>query len=308
MPMRIIGKTEFNFLGMRRVSFVVSTILTAAGLFALIMVITGNGNLGIEFSGGSMIQGSFANPVDIGEIRNAVAGVGYPDAVIQELERDIPNSYVIRTKQAPGEGMEKREKIEGALAEAFPGNEFTLDSVHEVGPAVGRELREDAMWAVLLSLAGILIYIAFRFDFRFGVAAAVATFHDVLFVLAVVFFLNRELTILVISALLTIAGYSLTDTVVVFDRIRENLKRMRRRADFIPGVNLSINDVLSRTLITSLTTLMVVTVLFVAGGEVLRDFALALICGIAIGTYSSVFVASPLYVEWELRRARRFKS
>jgi preprotein translocase subunit SecF len=193
------------------------------------------------------------------------------------------------------------------LAEAFPDNEFHLDSVHEVGPAVGEELREDAMWAVLLSLAGILIYIAFRFDFRFGVAAAIATFHDVLTVLAIVYFLDKEMTILVISALLTLAGYSLTDTVVVFDRIRENLKKLRRRADFVNGVNLSINDVLSRTVITSLTSLIVVIVLFIAGGEVLRDFALALICGILIGTYSSVFVASPIYVEWENRRPKRFK-
>lgn len=307
MPMRIIGKTNVDFIGLRRVSFVISGILVIAGLFALVMTVTGGSNLGIEFAGGTMVQGYFDNPVEVGQLRQAMNEAGFQDAVIQKLERDVPNSFVIRTKLVGEQSAQMRGRIEEALRTTFPDNEFHLDSVHEVGPAVGQELREDALWAVLLSLAGILIYIAFRFDFRFGVAAAIATFHDVLVVLAIVYFLDKEMTILVISALLTLAGYSLTDTVVVFDRIRENLKKLRRKADFVGGVNLSINDVLSRTVITSLTSLIVVFVLLIAGGEVLRDFALALICGILIGTYSSVFVASPIYVEWENRKPKRFR-
>lgn len=307
MPMRIIGKTNIDFIGLRRVSFVISGVLVAAGLFALIMILTGGGNMSIEFAGGTMVQGYFDDPVEIGRLRQVMNEAGFEDAVIQELKREIPNSYVFRTKLIGEQSAQMRGLIEEALRTSFPDNEFHLDSVHEVGPAVGQELREDALWAVLLSLAGILIYIAFRFDFRFGVAAAIATFHDVLTILAVVYFLDKEMTILVISALLTLAGYSLTDTVVVFDRIRENLKKLRRKADFVNGVNISINDVISRTVITSLTSLIVVVVLFIAGGEVLRDFALALICGILVGTYSSVFVASPIYVEWENRRPKRFK-
>ncbi len=306
MPMRIIGKTKINFIGMRKISFVVSSILVLAGLFALVMLLTGGGNMGIEFVGGTMVQGNFDNPVEIGQLRSVMNKAGFKDATIQELQHEIANSYVIRTKIAAGQS-DTRAKIEGALASGFPDNPFHLDSVHEVGPAVGAELRQDAGWAILLSLAGVLMYIAFRFDFRFGVAAAIATFHDVLAVLAVVFFMQKEMTILVISALLTLAGYSLTDTVVVFDRIRENLKKMRRKAEFVDAINLSINEVLSRTLITSLTSLLVVVVLFIAGGEVLRDFAFSLILGIIIGTYSSVFVASPIYVEWENRRPKRFK-
>jgi len=307
MPMRVIGKTSIDFIGLRRISFVLSGFLVLAGLFSMVMILSGGGNMGIEFAGGTMVQGNFDHPVDIADLRRVMNEAGFEDATIQQLERDTPNSYVIRTKVITGQSAEERGVIEDALKAAFPDNEFHLDSMHKVGPAVGKELREDAMWAVLLSLAGILIYIAFRFDFRLGVAAAIATFHDVLTVLAVVYFLDKEMTILVISALLTLAGYSLTDTVVVFDRIRENLKKMRRKADFVHGINLSINDVLSRTVITSLTSLLVVFVLFVIGGEVLRDFALMLICGILIGTYSSVFVASPIYVEWENRRPKRFK-
>lgn len=307
MSMRIVGKTNFDFIGLRRIAFVFSAVLVAAGLFALVMIVTGSGNMSIEFAGGTMIQGYFDNHVETSQLRQAMNNAGFADAVIQRLQRETANSFVIRTKLVGEQSAQVRGQIEDALQTAFPGNAFHLDSVHEVGPAVGEELRQDAMWAVLLSLFGILVYIAFRFDFRFGVAAAVATFHDVLAVLAVVYFLDKEMTILVISALLTLAGYSLTDTVVIFDRIRENLKKMRKKADFVDGINLSINDVLSRTIITALTTLIVVVVLFITGGEVLRDFALALICGILIGTYSSVFVASPIYVEWENRRPKRFR-
>jgi len=307
MSLRIIGETKIDFIGKRRISFVLSTIFILAGLFALVMVLTGNANLSIEFAGGTMVQGYFDEPVEIGHLREVMSEAGFTDATIQELERDIPNSYVIRTKAAPEKSVEKGTEIENAIRAAITDNNFHLDSIHEVGPAIGEELRSDAGWAVLISLIGILIYIAFRFDFRTGVAAAIATFHDVLMVLAVVYFMNREVSVLVISALLTLAGYSLTDTVVVFDRIRENLKKMRRKAEFVDGVNVSINDVLSRTLITSLTTLLVVLALLFAGGEVLWDFAFTLTVGILVGTYSSVFVAAPIYVEWENRKPKRFK-
>jgi preprotein translocase SecF subunit len=176
-----------------------------------------------------------------------------------------------------------------------------------IGPAVGESLRQSAVYAIIISIIGMIIYIGLRFDFRSGVAATIATFHDVLAVLGIFFILNKEITLLVVTALLTLAGYSLTDTVVVFDRIRENLKKFRKKGEFVQTVNKSINDVLSRTIMTSLTSLIVAVVLFFFGGEVLHDFALALVLGILIGTYSSIFVASPIVVEWEDKAPKRFK-
>jgi preprotein translocase subunit SecF len=177
-----------------------------------------------------------------------------------------------------------------------------------VGPAIGKELQNRALLAVAISLAGIIVYIAWRFEFRFGVAASIATFHDVLAVLGVIFVLNKEITLLIVTALLTIAGYSLTDTVVVYDRIRENL-RARRREPLNDVMNTSINQVLSRTAMTSLTTLLGALALFLMGGEVLHDFGFSLTIGILVGTYSSWFVASPIIYEWRIRveAARRAK-
>jgi preprotein translocase SecF subunit len=172
---------------------------------------------------------------------------------------------------------------------------------------VGKTLQSQARLAVLIALAGILLYIWIRFDFRFGVAATVTTFHDVLVVLGLMFILQREITLLIVTALLTLAGYSLTDTVVVYDRIRENLRLFRKKGGYATTINASINEVLSRTIITSLTTFAVVFTLFLVGGEVVHDFALALMLGIIIGSYSSVFVASPIIVEWERKSPKRFK-
>ncbi len=182
-----------------------------------------------------------------------------------------------------------------------------MDSVDGIGPAVGKTLQRQARWAVLLALAGILLYIWIRFDFRFGVAATITTLHDVLVVLGILFILHRDITLLVVTALLTLAGYSLNDTVVLFDRIRENLKLFRKKGGFTSTINASINEVLSRTIITSLTTFAVVLTLFLVGGEVVHDFSLALMIGIVVGTYSSVFVASPIIMEWERKSPKRFK-
>jgi len=190
--------------------------------------------------------------------------------------------------------------VEDALRGGIRDNSFIVEASTEVGPAIGKELQNKALLAVAISLAGIVVYIAWRFEFRFGVAATVATFHDVLAVLGIIFVLNKEITLLIVTALLTIAGYSLTDTVVVYDRIRENL-RARRKEGLGDTMNASINQVLSRTAMTSITTLLGAAALFFLGGEVLHDFAFALVLGIVIGTYSSWFVASPLIYEWRIR-------
>jgi preprotein translocase subunit SecF len=193
------------------------------------------------------------------------------------------------------------ENITNSIIQKIPDNPYVVDSTTVIGPKVGGRLRADAAKAVAMAVIGILIYVAFRFQFKFGVAATIATFHDVLTVLGIFYLMGKEINLILITALLTIAGYSLTDTVVVFDRIRENLKQ--RQKDSVETVmNSSINEVLSRTIITGLTTLFTCVALFFLGGEVIHDFSLAMIIGIVFGTYSSVFVASPILLLWGGKR------
>jgi preprotein translocase subunit SecF len=306
---RIIGETKIDFIGFRKVAFVLSTILIILGFVGFYMVASGKANLGIDFSGGVMVTGHFDQSVSIEELRAAV-GVEFPDAQITQLtDFEKPNAFIIKTKRpdTESEGEQRLATLYDIMVRNFAGNNFTPDSEHVIGPAVGETLRGDAQKAVLISLIGIIIYIWLRFDFRSGIAATIATFHDVLAVLGVFWLLGWEFDLLIVTALLTLAGYSLTDTVVVYDRIRENLKKYRGKGEFASAVNLSINEVLSRTINTSLTVLLVVGVLFFFGGEVLRGFSLALILGVLVGTYSSVFVASPIVVEWEARSPKRFK-
>jgi preprotein translocase subunit SecF len=308
----IIGKTNINFIGMRKYAFALSTCLVLLGLAAFVSILLGKAPMGIDFTGGTMVQGNFDQPVDIGKLRTALSGNGFPEANIQRLDIvGAENSFLIRVKTMP-EGLAAGEMATGqklldVIKNAFPSNVFHKDSEHTIGPAVGETLRSQAKWAVILAVAGILIYIWIRFDFRFGVAATIATFHDVLAVLGILWALGIEIDLLVITALLTLGGYSLTDTVVVYDRIRENLKLFRKKGDFIATVNVSINEVLSRTIMTGLTTIIVVIVLLFFGGQVLRTMSLAMTIGIVVGTYSSWFVASPIVVEWEARSPKRFK-
>ena len=193
--------------------------------------------------------------------------------------------------------------VKNVFKKEFPANPFMVESSTEIGPSIGDKLRKDTLIAVVVAMLGIILYIAWRFDLKFGIAAALATFHDVLAILAVFYILDKEVNLLLITAVLTIAGYSLTDTVVVFDRIRENMhKNMKESLTTV--FNFSINEVLSRTIITSLTTLLAALSLFLFGGEVIHDFSFALVVGIVVGTYSSIFVASPLVVLWENRALR----
>jgi preprotein translocase subunit SecF len=305
--LEIIKKTSINFIGKRYYAFLFSGALVTLGIVAFIFIFLGKANLGIDFAGGTMIQGSFEKSIRIGEVRAALTKNGYGDADITELRRGIPYFFMIRLKSTAETGSKIADEVMGILQKEFPENHFNKDSVDEVGPAVGKILQKQARIAVLLALVGILIYIWIRFDFRFGVAATAATFHDVLAVLGIMFIMGKEITLLIVTALLTLAGYSLTDTVVVYDRIRENLKLYRKRGDFAGTINASINEVLSRTIITGGTTLLAVLALFFLAGEVVHDFALTLLLGIIVGTYSSWFVASPIVVEWEKRSPKRFK-
>ncbi len=311
---KIIGKTNIDFIGKRKISFVFSAILVLLGLTAFVNILIGNAKMGIDFTGGTMIQGNFDKPINIEDLRNALETGGFPEATIQAISiEDIENSYLVRVKTLQeGEATLNETTVDKIMAiltadSRFADNTFNKDSEQTIGAIVGEELRKDARNAILIALVVILIYIWIRFDFRFGVAATISTFHDVLAVLGIFWLIGIEIDLLVITALLTLGGYSLSDSVVVFDRIRENLKLFRKKGDFVATINSSVNEVISRTLITSLTSLMAVLTLLFFGGQVLFTFALALSIGIAIGTYSSVFVASPLIVEWEARNPKRFK-
>jgi preprotein translocase subunit SecF len=293
--MEILGKTAVDFMGKRNIAFAVSGVLVVLGLVAVAGIMGGWANLGIDFAGGTAVQLKFDKPVGIEEARKALQTHGLGDAELQEFPQD--QKILIRVKTETTIEDEISKQIIEAFQTEFPNHGFVVDSSSSIGPTIGKKLQEDALIAIVLSLMGIMFYVAVRFEFRFGVAAAIATFHDVLAVLGIYFLLNKEITLLVVTALLTLAGYSLTDTVVVFDRIRENLRR-RRRESVSDIINSGINQVLSRTLVTTLTVVLVLVPLTLWGGEVLHDFSLALLLGVLVGTYSSIFVASPLLLLW----------
>ena len=296
--MEILGKTNFDFIGKRFIAYVISTVLVLTGIVALIQVSRGAANMGIDFAGGTSVQVKFAQPLDLGAVRDALSKSGIKDSEPQQFADK--RSVMIRLKRGTGGESGMAQQVQEALKKEIANNSFTVEASSEIGPAIGKELQKKALLAVVISLAGIVIYIAWRFQFDFGVAATIATFHDVLAVLGVVFLLNKEITLLIVTALLTIGGYSLTDTVVVYDRIRENL-RSRRKEGLGGVINASINQVLSRTAMTSLTVLLAALSMFLLGGEVIHDFSFALLIGVLVGTYSSWFVASPLIYEWRIR-------
>jgi preprotein translocase subunit SecF len=294
--MELIGKTTIDFIGKRNISFVVSSIIALIGIIGIIQIARGAANMGIDFSGGTALQLKFAQPIVIEQARDALAKHNMKEANLQEIKEG--NKLLIKVGKSNVAVGKVADTIEEAFKKEMPGNSFIEESSTEIGPSIGDKLRKDTLIAVAISMFGIILYIAWRFDFKFGVGAAVATIHDVLAMFAVFFLFNKEINLLFITAVLTIAGYSLTDTVVVFDRIRENMHKDLKGA-MQTVFNRSINEVLSRTIVTSLTTFLAASSLFFLGGEVIHDFALALVIGIAVGTYSSVFVASPIVALWE---------
>jgi len=294
--MDIWGDTKIDFLGLRRYTFIASALMALVGLIAVLAMPLGKANLGTDFAGGIAIQFRFEKGVDIQQVRGLLAEGGFKDANLQQFAE--PNKLLVKLKRTDGNLGEISRSLGELFSSGLSDNPFSVDSTTEVGPTVGKKLQKDALWAVFVSLIGILFYVAWRFEFRFGVAAVAATFHDVLVVMGFLFIINKEMTLLIITALLTIAGYSLTDTVVVFDRIRENMRKSTKEG-FVPMVNRSVNEVLRRTIVTSFTTLLVLVALITMGGEVIHDFALTLLAGVLVGTYSSVFIASPLLLLWK---------
>ena len=219
--LEILGKTNFDFMGKRRFAFLFSGVMVLLGLIALVQIARGAANLGIDFAGGTAVQLKFDQPVRIDEARKVLETNGLSETELQEFGQD--NKLLIRVKASTTIEEKVAERVVAIFSKEFPNNKFVVDSTTEIGPTIGKKLQEDALVAIIISFVGIILYIAARFELRFGVAAALATFHDVLAVVGVFYILDKEITLLIVTALLTLAGYSLTDMVVVFDRIRENL-------------------------------------------------------------------------------------
>ncbi|WP_136513427.1 protein translocase subunit SecF [Geomonas edaphica] len=291
--MELIKKTNIDFIGMRKFSFLASGIMAIIGILGIIAIARGTANMGIDFSGGTSMQIKFAQPANSQAVRDALGKAGIKEVELQEVTGG--NQILIKMHKSTGKSA---DAVSDALKAGIPGNSFTVESSTEIGPSIGEKLKQDTLVAVALSMLGIIIYIAWRFDFKFGVGAVVATMHDVLAMIAVFYVLHREVNILFITAVLTIAGYSLTDTVVVFDRIRENMHKSLKDP-MLTIFNRSINETLSRTIITSVTTFLAAVSLYLFGGEVIHDFAFALVVGVVVATYSSIFVASPIVAVWE---------
>jgi SecD/SecF fusion protein len=300
--LHLIGHTHIDFIRLRNFAFLFSGALVILGLTAFVQIERGKGNLGVDFAGGSMVQFKADKAFALDAIRSAFARHNLTDYELQDVPRE--HILMVRTKTSQESVGTVADRIASILSGDLPDQHFVMESKAEIGASVSRDLKRAALIAIAISLAGIVVYLAWRFDRRFGVAAAVATFHDVLTVLGIFYLLDKEITLLVVTALLTLAGYSLTDTVVVFDRIRENLHK-KGRQELKDVINRSINEVLSRTIITSGTVFLVLMALLLTGGVLLRDFALALLIGVVVGTYSSIFVASPIVYIWPTSGKKR---
>jgi len=294
--MRFLNKTNIDFISKQKIAGFLSITLIVAGIASLI--IKGGPLLSIDFTGGTVAQVKFEIPVELGQLRETLSDYGFEGAEIVEF--GSPDEILIKT-QFSGSSSEISEQLTLAL-----GKTFTLRRVESVGPKIGKELQSDALKAIGLALILILIYITFRFDRYYALGSVMALIHDVLITLGVFSLLDYEINLSIIAAFLTIVGYSLNDTIVVFDRIRENIPKFMKKT-LNDVVNISLNETLNRTVITSLTTMMVVVILFLWGGKVINLFAFALIIGVFVGTYSSLFVASPVMVYFEKRSAGPYK-
>lgn len=295
LPMlQFFSQPNIPFIKIRKLAYLVSIIVIAIGMTFFIQ--RGNRNYGIDFTGGTLQQFKFQEEVPVSEVRSVLANVGLGESAIQKFGEG--KEIIVRSFSG------KTDDIVSGLKEKFGADSFEVMRVETVGPAVGADLRRAAIKALIFAMIGICLYISFRFEFRFAITAIIALIHDVLVSLGLIAFTGREISLPVIAALLTIVGYSINDTIVLFDRIREDRKFMRK-ASQEEIINTSINQTLSRTVLTSLTTLFVVVALFLFGGKVINDFAFVLLVGVVVGTYSSIFIASPLLIDWPGRKTVR---
>lgn len=302
--MRIIKETNIDFM---RGTFIAGLLSAGLILVGFISMITNNGpKLSIDFKGGTMVAVNFTEPVDINKIRNSMSDISIDGQKFDFSKEEIKHfgdesNVAIRLASLKDEPPQFPQKVADIIASVYPElvpedrNDFIL-SIEKVGPKVGAELSGDAVLAIFSALALILIYISIRFEFKYAVGAIAALTHDVAITLGIFSILGYEISLAVIAAFLTIVGYSLNDTIVIFDRVRENVKGLKS-ISFRSVINQSINESLSRTIVTSVTTFLVVLILFLVGGEVIHSFAFAMIVGVIVGTYSSIFVASPVVIK-----------
>ncbi len=284
--MNLIGQKKFDFVNNRRMAYIISTVIILVGLISIIFQ---GFNYGIDFAGGTLLQIRFDKSVSTTEVRNVLNEFNLSQSTIQNLSE---NEFVIRTEKIDSD---KRKEILSAFRENLAG--LDILRVESVGPVIGENLKKLALYALLFAFIGIILYITMRFEFKFSIISILALLHDCLIVLGIFSLLQKEITISIIAAVLTIIGYSLNNTIVILDRLRENIK-FKTKEPFENLINLSINQSLSRTINTALTTILPVLALYFFGGNILSDFALALFLGMIAGTYSSIFIASPLLLEW----------
>lgn len=298
--MRLFDKANYDFIRRRHIAYAATLLLTVPGL--LVILLRGV-NYSVEFTGGTLIQVQSQKPVDVGAVRKALTDRGIEGAEIQTFGSD--RELVIRARVAKkGTDADDTQATAAALQQALDtvlgAGSYTILRTEAVGPKVGGELRQKALLAILLSFVAVLIYLAYRFEWRFGVAAIIATAHDVLASIAFIGLVRLEVSLFVVAGLLTIIGYSLNDTIVIFDRIRENL-HLRKRDQLTDILNRSINETLPRTVFTGTTALGSLLALALLGGDVVRPFALLMLFGVLVGTFSSIFIAAPALLEIEKR-------
>ncbi|HSD11776.1 MAG TPA: protein translocase subunit SecF [Candidatus Binatia bacterium] len=298
--------TNIDFVGYRFYAVTASIVLIIVGIVSLLVR---GVNYGIDFAGGTLVQVKFQQPVTIDDIRAAVESISAKDVTVQDFGSGRSNEFIVRMLESDPElkrGL--TQQVSKALAERFTGkSDFEVLRVESVGPRVGKDLRQRAVLAVLAATVVMGIYIALRFEARFGVGAAVALLHDVMVAVTALSLTRMEFDLTTVAALLTIVGYSVNDTVIVSDRIRENMRKNRREA-LASVMNRSINETLSRTILTGGTVLLVVLALFFLGGEIIHGFAFTLLIGVIVGTYSSVYIASPIVLYMELKPRARAKA
>jgi preprotein translocase SecF subunit len=301
--LQVLVGSRIPFMKYRRYAYIFSSLIILAGVISV--ATKGGFRLGVDFAGGILVEYRFDRALETDHLRRALADGGWRDAEIQASEGG--QSFLIRIPTSEERSTDEKAasaRILDVLQKEIPGIQGELLREEVVGPRVGRELRGKAFWAVLIALLGILIYVGVRYEFRFALGGVVALSHDVLVVLSFLSFTNKEITIPVIAALLTIGGYSINDTIVVFDRIRERMKGVGRTPD-AALFDLAVNQTLSRTIITALTVFLTVEALFFMGGPVIHDFAFAMLIGVGFGTYSSVYVASALALDLFIAGERR---
>jgi len=293
---------NIDFVGKRKIALIVSAVMILVGLASL--VVNGGPNYGIDFVGGTLVQVKFTENTDAAKIKDGLASLDLGSVVVQRFGDD-PNEFLIRVQES-GEGKDLSGLISGSLESVYGEGKVDIRRVEMVGPQVGMDLRQKGLLSISYAMVGILFYIAWRFELRYAVGAIIALLHDVLITLGAFSITGREIDLPIIAAFLAIIGYSLNDTIIVYDRIRENYGK-HQKLGFGEVVNRSINETLSRTILTSGTTLLVVLALFIFGGGVIHNFAFAMLVGILVGTYSSIFVASPLLILWQDMRSGKQK-